>query len=138
VGLERAYLEPDTMLVALPHGHADGAVSLAGLRERPWASARAGTAYADMFDRLCRSVGGFEPDVRHRVNDLELLLSLVAGGRAAAIVPALGRPDGHGVGVHPIAEGRFTRALFIATRASDRARPSTGAVVDALSRAGRR
>ena len=83
-----------------------------------------------MFDRLCRSVGGFEPDVRYRVNDLQLLLALVAAGRAAAIVPALGQPEG--VTVRPIAEGRFSRALFVATRASDHTRPSTAAVVAAI------
>ncbi len=134
-GLRRDYLEPDEMLLALPRADADGPVALAGLAESTWATARAGTAYADMFDRLCRSVGGFEPDVRYRVNDLRLLLALVATGRAAAIVPALGRPEG--VTIRPIAEGRFSRALFVATRTSDHARPSTAAVVDAIRQAGR-
>ncbi len=129
-GLRRDYLEPDLMLLALPRAGADGPVELAGLAESTWATARAGTAYADMFDRLCRSVGGFEPDVRYRVNDMQLLLALVAAGRAAAIVPALGRPEG--VTVRPIAEGRFSRALFVATRAGDHARPSTAAVVAAI------
>ena len=130
-GLRRDYLEPDEMLLALPRRpDADGPVALAGLAGSTWATARAGTAYADMFDRLCRSVGGFEPDVRYRVNDLQLLLALVAAGRAAAIVPALGQPEG--VTVRPIAEGRFSRALFVATRASDHARPSTAAVVAAI------
>jgi DNA-binding transcriptional LysR family regulator len=128
--LERAYLEPDTMLLALPRPEPDGPVALADLAETTWATARTGTAYADMFDRLCRSVGGFEPDVRYRVNDMQLLLALVAGGRAAAMVPALGRPQG--VTVRPIAEGRFTRALFVASRASDRARPSSSAAVAAI------
>ena len=129
-GLRRDYLEPDEMLLALPGPDVDGPVALAGLAGSTWATARAGTAYADMFDRLCRSVGGFEPDVRYRVNDLQLLLALVAAGRAAAIVPALGQPEG--VTVRPIAEGRFSRALFVATRASDHARPSTAAVVAAI------
>ena len=128
--LERTYLEPDTMLLALPGPEPDGPVPLADLAAATWATARAGTAYADMFDRLCRAVGGFEPDVRYRVNDMQLLLALVADGRAAAMVPALGRPQG--VTVRPIADGRFTRALFVATRASDRARPSTAAVVAAI------
>jgi DNA-binding transcriptional LysR family regulator len=128
--LERTYLDPDEMLLALPRVHADRPVALADLADATWATARAGTAYADMFERLCRSVGGFEPDVRYRVNDLRLLLALVADGRAAAMVPALGRPQG--VTVRPIAEGRFTRALFVATRASDRERPSTSAVVAAI------
>jgi DNA-binding transcriptional LysR family regulator len=128
--LERTYLEPDTMLLALPRPEPDGSVALADLAEATWATARTGTAYADMFDRLCRSVGGFEPDVRYRVNDMQLLLALVADGRAAAMVPALGRPQG--VTVRPIAEGSFTRALFVATRASDRSRPSTSAAVAAI------
>ena len=34
--------------------------------------------------------------------------------------------------VRPLAEGPFTRALFVATRAADRGRPSTAAVVDAI------
>jgi DNA-binding transcriptional LysR family regulator len=134
--LRRDYLEPDEMLLALPHEASDGPMALADLADSTWATARAGTAYADMFDRLCRSVGGFEPDVRHRVNDLRLLLALVAAGRAAAVVPALGRPEG--VTVRPIAEGSFSRALFVATRAADRTRPSTAAVVAAIARSGPR
>jgi DNA-binding transcriptional LysR family regulator len=133
--LEREYLAPDPMLLALPAA-AEGPVRLADLRDRVWATARARTAYADMFDRLCRSVGGFEPDVRHRVNDMQLLLGLVADGRAAAIVPALGRPERDPrVAVRSIAEGRFSRELFVATRASDQARPATAAVVAAIREA---
>ena len=140
-GLRRDYLEPDEMLLALPH--ADGGRSRSPTwRTSAWATARAGTAYADMFDRLCRSVGGFEPDVRYRVNDMRLLLALVAAGRAAAIVPALGRPEG--VAVRPIAEGRFSRALFVATRASDarqavdgrRRRRDPGCLLEDLDRSG--
>ena len=131
--LERTYLDPDTMLLALPHADAAGPIALADLATHTWATARAGTAYADMFDRLCRSLGGFEPDVRYRVNDMQLLLRLVATGRAAAIVPALGHPESDPrVAVRPIAGGPFSRALFVAIRASDHARPSTAAVVAAI------
>jgi DNA-binding transcriptional LysR family regulator len=85
-----------------------------------------------MCDRICRSIGGFEPDIRHRASDLRLLLDLVARG-CAAIVPALGRPEEDArVGVRRIAEASYSRAIFVAVRASDRARPSTAAVVDAL------
>jgi hypothetical protein len=75
--------------------------------------------------------------------NLRLPLELVAGGRAAALVPALGtdRVDARRpthperdarVAVRALAEGRFSRALFLAFRGSDRLRPSTAAVVDAL------
>ena len=96
-----------------------------------------GTAYADMFVRICRSVGGFEPNIRHRANEMSLLLELVARG-SAAFVPALGRPERDPrVVVRRVVEGTFGRAIFVAVRASDRARPSTAAVVAAVAEAQR-
>jgi DNA-binding transcriptional LysR family regulator len=137
--LHRDYLPDDEMLLALPRGHgaledSNDELPLASLRNEPWATARAGTAYADMFERICRSLGGFEPDIRHRANDMALLLDLVARG-CVAIVPALGRPeDDPRVDVRRIPGAGLSRAIFIAVRASDRARPSTAAVVEALRR----
>jgi DNA-binding transcriptional LysR family regulator len=135
--LRREYLAADALLVALPRDHAaargEGPVRLAELRDAVWATARADTSYADMFARICRSAGGFEPQIRHRVNDLGLLLDLVAAGQVAALVPALGDPaEDRRVAVRELADGRFTRALFVATREADRARPSTAAVVAAI------
>jgi DNA-binding transcriptional LysR family regulator len=134
--LRREYLEPDEMVLALPRAHpaARGRrpVSLASLHAIEWVAARADTAFGDMFARVCRSVGGFEPEIRHRVNEMELLLDIVASG-AAALVPALGRPERDDrVAVRSIAEGRVSRALFVAVRESDRTRPSTAAVVAAI------
>ena len=81
----------------------------------------------------CSSVGGFEPQIRHRVGALALLLDVVAGGGVAALVPALGRPERDArIAVRRIAEGRVSRAIFVAVRESDRARPSTAAVVAAI------
>ena len=115
-----------------PAAGATGPVALASLSDRTWANARGGSAYADMFLRLCRAVGGFEPDVRHQAHDMRLLLDFVAHG-CAAILPALGRPElDDRVAVRPIAEGPFSRTIFVAVRESDRRRPSTAAVVEAL------
>jgi DNA-binding transcriptional LysR family regulator len=135
--LHREYLEPDEMMLALPRGHpaakGDRPVSLASLHATEWVAAHADTAFGDMFARVCRSVGGFEPEIRHRVNEMELLLDVVASGAAAALVPALGRPERNDrVAVRRIAEGRVARALFVAVRESDRSRPSTAAVVAAI------
>jgi DNA-binding transcriptional LysR family regulator len=135
--LRREYLEPDEMVLALPRGHAaakdNRPVSLASLHAIEWVAARAETAFGDMFVRVCRSVGGFEPEIRHRVSEMALLLDVVAGGGAAALVPALGRPERDDrVAVRHVAEGRYTRALFVAVRESDRSRPSTAAVVAAI------
>ena len=135
--LHRDYLAADELLLTLPRGHeaarGEGPVRLGALSEMPWATARAGTNYADMFVRVCRSAGGFEPVIHHRVNDLRMLLDLAASGRVAALLPALGEPaEDPRVAVRPLVEGPFTRALFVATRTADRGRPSTAAVVEAL------
>ena len=135
--LRREYLEPDEMVLALPRGHAAAAksgrpVPLASLHAIEWVAASPDTAFGDMFARVCRAVGGFEPRIRHRVNEMALLLDVVAAG-AAALVPALGHPERDDrVSVRRIAEGPVARALFVAVRHSDRARPSTAAVVTAI------
>ncbi len=140
-GLERSYLDPDEMVLALPAAHPAAAgerVPLAAVRDLAWATGHAGTAYSDMVTRICRAVGGFEPDVRYRVSDMDLLLGLVAGGRTTALVPRLGHPEREpGVAVRQIAGGSFRRALFVATRASDRARPATAAAVAAIEEVAR-
>ena len=52
---------------------------------------------------------------------------------SAALLPSLGHPEEDPrVEVRPLAGGPISRALFVATRAADRARPSTAAVVDAI------
>lgn len=138
--LERIYLPPDDMLLALPAPHPAAAagtpVSLPTLRDLAWATADEGTAYADMFVRLCRAVGEFEPDVRFRDNDFGVLLALAAEGHAATILPALGRPHlDDRVAVRTLSEGSFPRRIFLAIRAADRPRPAITALVDALQQA---
>lgn len=135
--LERIYLPPDEMLLVLCATHsaavAGTPVALPALRELAWATADEGTAYADMFVRLCRSVGEFEPDVRFRDNDFRVLLALAAEGHAAAVLPALGRAHlDDRVAVRKLAEGSFPRGIFLAVRAADRRRPAIVALVDAL------
>ena len=124
--VERTYLEPDEMVLAVAPGRTFS------VRDAEWATAREGTAYAEMLVRWCRAQG-FEPRIRHRVNDMRLLIELVAEGRAVALLPALGRPEG--VRVKRVG---VSRAIFVATRVSDRDRPSTAAVVAALSGSRRR
>jgi DNA-binding transcriptional LysR family regulator len=141
--LHRDELEADELVLTLPRDHplADGrdALPLAALRGETWACARADTNYADMFVRVCRIAGGFEPVIHHRVNDIGMLIDLVAVGGVAALLPSLGQPDEDPrVAVRPVAEGPFTRALFVATRTADRGRPSTAAVVEAIGGRGNR
>src|SRR4051794_30690796 len=137
-GITRRDLRRDEMLLALPEGHPAGrhkSVKLAAVADAAWVSAQDGTSYAEMVAGLCRTTGGFEPRIRHRVSDLDLMLELVARTRAVAIVPALGDPEGRrGVAVRRLAGARVSRTIFAAWRDSDEARPSTTAVVAALKR----
>src|SRR3954449_5661977 len=136
--LERHDLLSDPVNLVLPDGHPalrrhDGAVPLAALADEPWASGHQAMGWEEMTQRICRELGGFEPDIRFRANDATVSLAVVARGLAVAMLPDLplagGRP---GVAVRPIAEGEATRAIFAVTRAADAARPSTQAVLAAI------
>jgi DNA-binding transcriptional LysR family regulator len=136
--LERHELLSDPVNVVLPEHHPvlerhSGAVPLAELAEEPWATGHPAMGWEEMTQRICRELGGFEPDIRFRANDANVSLALVARGLALALIPDLplvgGRP---GVAIRPIAESGVTRAIFAVTRAADAARPSTQALLAAI------
>jgi DNA-binding transcriptional LysR family regulator len=133
--LDRHAVLDDELLAALPRGHplaARESVRLADLAGESWAAPRPGTAYADMLVRACRR-SGFEPDFRHRVNDLQTILSLAAGGLAVALVPALGRPDlREDVVIRPLDGKRLSRSIFAAVRAGAGERPAVRELLDAI------
>ena len=136
--LERHELLSDPVNVVLPEHHPAlkrhrGAVPLAELADEPWATGHPAMGWEEMTQRICRELGGFEPDIRFRANDANVSLALVARGLALALIPDLplvgGRP---GVAIRPIAESEVTRAIFAVTRAADAARPSTQALLAAI------
>ena len=136
--LERHELLSDPVNVVLPEHHPvlrrhDGAVRLAELADEPWATGHPAMGWEEMTQRICRELGGFEPDIRFRANDANVSLALVARGLALALIPDLpltgGRP---GVAIRAIAESEVTRAIFAVTRAADAARPSTQALLGAI------
>ena len=136
--LERHELLSDPVNVVLPERHPAlrrhaGAVPLAELADEPWATGHPAMGWEEMTQRICRELGGFEPDIRFRANDANVSLALVARGLALALIPDLplvgGRP---GVAIRPIAESEVTRAIFAVTRAADAARPSTQALLAAI------
>jgi DNA-binding transcriptional LysR family regulator len=128
----------DPLVLVLPAAHplavADAeTVSLAALAGEVWATPRAGTAFDFSMVRACRALGGFEPDRRHRSNDLAVLEQLVAAGEAVALFPSLGRPGRvPGVAVRRPAEARLDRSIFLAVRRSSAGRATLAAVADAL------
>jgi DNA-binding transcriptional LysR family regulator len=134
--LERAELCRDRMLVALPAGHPLAArerVPLADLAEEAWVTAREGTAFGAMLVRACRARGGFEPEIRHRTNDLRLLSEIVARGMAVGLVPSLGLAwVVPGVVIRPPAEAPLDRRIFTAVRRGTGARPAIRVLQAAL------
>jgi DNA-binding transcriptional LysR family regulator len=123
--------------IMLPAGHplADGGapVRLAALRDAPWAAGKGDSHYAELTVHACRALGGFEPDVRHRSNDLMMLLALVANGQAVTLLPDLvGAERDPGVAVRDIAEGALLRTVFSAIRRGSTRRPALIALRAAL------
>jgi DNA-binding transcriptional LysR family regulator len=137
-----ARLETETLLreqfrVMLPREHPLAAgpspVSLAALRDEPWAVGKADSHYAELAVRACRALGGFEPDVRHRSNDLMMLLALVANGQAVTLLPDLvGAEREPAVAVRDIAEAPLERTVFAAIRRAHARRPALIALRAAL------
>jgi DNA-binding transcriptional LysR family regulator len=81
--------------------------------------------------RVCRDLGGFEPDIRYSSDDFLILLELVRTTGAGALLPDLvlgyGAP---GVAVRLLAEGAVGREIFLLTRQSRT--PAVAAVAAAL------
>jgi len=137
-GVDRHDLMRDRLRVILPADHPSAkrrrkAVPLAELAGAPWASGHGETGWEEATIRICRELGGFEPDIRHRANDAMLSLALVAGGQAVTLLPDLVRPaERAGVVVKPIAEGTPYRTIYMATRTADAQRPSVQALLAAI------
>jgi DNA-binding transcriptional LysR family regulator len=131
-GLVREPLREDPILVALAPAHPLARrrrVRLAALAGERWAVPRAGTGFAGMVVHACRSLGGFEPDIRHRSNDLRILVALAGSGDAVALVPTLGHQEGApGVELREIADGAVRRSVFSAHRHTAAERPTVAAV----------
>jgi DNA-binding transcriptional LysR family regulator len=131
-GLAREPLRDDPILVALAPGHPLARrrrVALTALADERWAVPREGTGFAGMVVHACRWLGGFDPDIRHRSNDLRILIALAGSGDAAALVPALGHEEGTpGVALREIAERRLRRSVFSTHRRAAAERPTVAAL----------
>ena len=140
-GLERHELLRDPVRLALPVRHPLArrhreAVPLAALAGAAWTTGHPGMAWEEVTQRTCREHGGFDPDIRHRTNDATVSLALVARGLAVTLVPDLVLAGRHpGVARRGIAGAALYRAIFAVTRAADAARPSTRALLAAMTAA---
>jgi DNA-binding transcriptional LysR family regulator len=135
-GLQRHELLRDPVQLVLPAGHPaarEEAVTLASLAGEPWVSGHAGMGWSDMTLRTCRELGGFEPDIRHRVYDASIGVAIVARGLGVTMLPEFVRPGrAPDVVLRPFAERAVHREIFAVTRATDATRPSTQALLAAI------
>jgi DNA-binding transcriptional LysR family regulator len=138
VGIGRHELMRDTVRVVMPARHPVArrykeTVPLSKLVDERWATGHPQMGWEDMTERTCRERGGFAPDIRHRANDANISLALVAAGLAVSLLPDLPlRDPPAGVAIRSIEGGPIDRAIFAATRAADEARPSTQALLSAV------
>ena len=137
--LHREPLLRELLHVVLPADHPEAAVDRVPMRRLaavPWAACQPGTGHHEMQVRVCRQLGGFEPDLRYSSDDFLILLELVRTTGAAALLPdlALGH-DTPGVAVRLPAEGEIGRKVFLLTRRSRT--PAVAAVATALRAAAR-
>ena len=134
-----ADLHKETLLrepieLVLPADHPAASVKevrLADLDRMRWAACQPGTGHHSMHLRVCRKLGGFEPDVRYTSDDFLILLEMARTAGAAALLPQLVHAaDAPGVVVRALHEGSVQRTVYLLTRASSP--PAVAAVADAL------
>jgi DNA-binding transcriptional LysR family regulator len=120
-GLTFAPLHEEALKLVLPATHPcaerGGPVAVAALRDDPWVASAAGTGHHALVIGTCRSLGGYEPDLRHRANDADVQLDLVRAAGAVALLPALALPPADpALAVRDVAGTVVRRRLMLITR----------------------
>lgn len=120
-GLGFEVLHEEPLKVVLPAAHPaaalGGPVAIADLRDDVWAASATGTGHHALVLSTCRSLGGYEPDLRHRSNDAEVQLELVRMAGAIALLPALTLPaHDPALAIRDIEEASVGRRLVLITR----------------------
>lgn len=122
-GLHFAVLLEEPLKVVLPARHplarAHRPVSIARLRSDIWTASDDGTGHHAMVVGTCRSLGGYEPDLRHHSSDADVQLELVRAAAAVALLPPLTLPDNDpALAIRDVAEATLNRRLVVVTRDS--------------------
>jgi DNA-binding transcriptional LysR family regulator len=132
--LSRTTLVRERVRLVLPLDHPMARrrkVPLAALSAQPWAACQPGTGHREMQIRICRQLGGFEPDLRHASDDFLILLELVRTTGACALLPELVLGyEAPGVVVRDLVEGAIGRSVFMLTRKART--PAVRVVTEAL------
>jgi DNA-binding transcriptional LysR family regulator len=140
-GLVVETLHEEPLRLVLPASHPLARrrrIPLAALRDEAWVASAAGTGHHTLVLSTCRSLGGFEPDLRHRSNDADVQLELVRTTGAIALLPPLTLPDRDPLlAIRDIADGSVSRRLSLITREGPQP-PALRAYVEAVREVARR
>jgi DNA-binding transcriptional LysR family regulator len=122
-GLRFDVLYEEPLRLVLPAAHPSarhgGPVAVAALRDDVWVASEPSTGHHALVVGTCRSLGGYEPDLRHRSNDADVQLELVRTAGAVALMPPLTLPAADpALAIRDIAEAVITRRLVVITRDS--------------------
>ncbi|WP_172382027.1 LysR family transcriptional regulator [Streptomyces sp. MNP-20] len=114
-------------------GRGDTLADLLGpYADAPWITARDGTTGHAMAVRACQAAG-FQPRIRHQVNDFRTVLALAATGQGAGLVPESATAQGPAGLV--LTELPLFRRSKVAFRAGSAGHPSIAAFVAAAQAA---
>jgi DNA-binding transcriptional LysR family regulator len=87
--LESTVVLAEPMLLASRRPPADPADPVGSFRDGVWIMGRAGNLCGQAARRICEAAG-FEPGIRHQMDDFPTALALVAAGLGQTILPGLG------------------------------------------------
>lgn len=111
-----------------------GPVPMADCEQLAWGSGQAGSGLDAVLHNVCRRLGGFEPDIRHRSDDALILSALVASGRAVTLLPAMLTTAIPQVAARRLREERLQRTIFTATRTTASDAPAVVVARSVLAR----
>ncbi len=130
----------DPFLVAIPIDHSMASrtsLELGELADQPWILGGSGGPCGETSLAACIAAG-FNPDIRHYMDDWNATLALVDIGCGVALVPRLAVPTilPQGVLLKPIAgDQRPSRCIYAAIRTGAEEFPSLAPVLDAIRQA---
>jgi DNA-binding transcriptional LysR family regulator len=128
-GLTRVAIASEALQVAAPQGMLPrGPVSLGDLAELPWIVSGPETYYGRAVRAAC-AAAGFDPIVRHQVNEQATALAMVGAGLGITLVSDLGRIFAPPTVATVAVRGGLRRDLLLAYNPAAQQRPAIQAFV---------
>lgn len=137
-GLTRVAIASEALQVAAPQGMFPGRqISLGDLAESPWIVSGPDTYYGRAVRAACARAG-FDPIVRHQVNEQATALAMVGAGLGITLVSDLGRIFAPPTVATVAVRGGLRRDLLLAYNPAAQQRPAIQAFVRTAVACGRR